>query len=396
MKAVAATMIAIAALLCAAAGSAKEALPRCAWSAPERGPSGLPATLSIETRCADFHLQPDGSLRPNGHGILYSEAPRGSIGFGDGSWWQLVGGRLAAHRGAARLWQSRRRYRRLFDLQSAAVGPGAVAFTYRSRLFVAAGGYRAAERAVARGERPLGWSRNGLLFTSSGFGDGRDVRVRAADGTFVAVLQRKPRGLRFDAATQTLLIVTRDARVERFDGRSTTSLVRLRDLRMPAWTWAEPLAGGLIGLSAQHRVAILRSDGSLFASASFPRGRRWNAAGNSGLVADPGGRAVALTLTEGNTGYASRGAEWLLVLREGDRVARVLHRERLRFAVCERWATLAWRGDWLLYSSTEGHTFALDTGRRRLVNLTSLVARLPGATRNGEFKVEIGARWAAT
>jgi hypothetical protein len=194
--------------------------------------------------------------------------------------------------------------------------------------------------------------------------------------------------------TRTLLTVTRDARLERFDGHSTTSLVQLRHLGLPVWTWPEPLAGDLIGLTAQRRVAILRSNGSLFASARFPRGRRWKAAGNSGLVADPAGHAVALTLTEGNTGYASRGAEWVLIVREGDRVARVVHRERLRFAVCERWTTLAWHGDWLLYSSTEGRTLALDTRRRRVVDLTSFVARLPGARPNGELKVELEARWA--
>ena len=141
-------------------------------------------------------------------------------------------------------------------------------------------------------------------------------------------------------------------------------------------------------------MAILRANGSLFASARFPPGRRWNAAGNSGLVAASDGSAVALTLTEGNTGYASRGAEWLLVLRQGDRVARVLHRQPLRFAVCERWTALSWRDEWLLYSSTEGRTLALDTARRRVVDLTPLVARLPGARPDGQGKVELQARWA--
>jgi hypothetical protein len=382
-------VVAIAAALGAAApGEAKSPLPDCARKAPRSGPAGLPATLSVQTRCGAFQLQPNGAVRASGRGIVVDRTP--SISFGEGISWRLVRGRLTALRGAVPVWGSSRRYPRLLDLQSAAIGANAVAFTYRSRLFVARDG--SPERRVARGERPLGWSRDGLLFTSRG----RDVLLREADGTFIAVVQRKPRAVRFDAATRTLLTITRDARLERFDGRSTTSLVRLRDLRLPVWTWPEPLAGGLIGLVAPHRVAVLRSDGSLFASATFPRGRRWNAAGNSGLVADPEGRAVALTLTVGNTGYASHGAEWLLVLREGDRAARVLHRERLRFAVCERWTTLAWHGRWLLYSSTEGHALALDTGRRTLVDLTPLMARLPGARPNGELKVEVAARWAAT
>jgi hypothetical protein len=67
-------------LVAAGPAPAKDALPRCAWTAPQHGPRGLPATLSLETRCADFRLQPNGSLRPQGHGIVYDEAPRGSIG----------------------------------------------------------------------------------------------------------------------------------------------------------------------------------------------------------------------------------------------------------------------------------------------------------------------------
>ena len=182
----------------------------------------------------------------------------------------------------------------------------------------------------------------------------------------------------------------------RVDGRRRTDLADLAALGLPLTSWVEPLASGLIGLTAPHRVVVLRPDGSLFASARFPPSGRWNAAGSSGLVADPAGHAVAFTLTEGNTGYASRGAEWLLALREGDRTARVLHRERLRFAVCERWTTLAWRDGWLLFSSTEGHSFALDSGRRTRVNLTPLVARLPGGMPNGERKVEVAVRWAAS
>jgi hypothetical protein len=387
------TILAVA-LVVAPPGETKDALPQCAWKAPKHGPSGLPVTLSLETRCADFHLRPDGSLRPNGHGILYDAAPRGSIQYADGSWWQLVGGRLTANRGAHRLWRSSRRYPRLFDVRSAAVGAGSVAFTYRSRLFVAAGGYRAVERLVAHDEWPLGWTDDGLLFTSRGQGGGGEVRLRAPDGTLLASHSRR-RAVRYDTASETILAVTPDGRVERIDGSRTTSLARLRDLGMPAGSWLEPLAGGLIGISTQRRVAILRADGSLFASARFPNGRRWNAAGNSGLVASADGDAAALTLTEGNTGYASRGAEWLLALREGDRVARALHREPLRFAVCERWASLAWHGPWLLYSGTEGRTLALDTTARRLVALTPLVAGLPGATPNGEGKVELQARWAA-
>jgi hypothetical protein len=387
VKAIAWAGFLAAALAVVAAGGASDGLPRCAKAAPDQGPSGLPATLSLETRCADFRLEPDGGLRA----LAVAPASRGSISFADGISWRLIRGRLAAYSGEHRLWRSSRRYPRLFDLQSAAVGARAVALAYRSRLFVAAGGPNAVERPVARNERPLGWSRDGLLFTLRG----GELRLRNAAGRLVAVVEPSARAVRYDPATRSVLLFARYGRVERFDGRVVTELADLHELGMPITAWIEPLAGGLVGISTQRRVAILRSDGSFFASARFPGGRRWNAVGNSGLVADPGGTAVALTMTEGNTGHSSDGAEWLLVLREGDRVARVLRREQLTFAVCERWTTLAWRDGWLLYSSTEGRTLALDTSSRRVVDLTPLVARLPGAQPDGELEVELDARWAS-
>jgi hypothetical protein len=63
----------------------------------------------------------------------------------------------------------------------------------------------------------------------------------------------------------------------------------------------------------------------------------------------------------------------------------------LRFAVCERWASLSWHGEWLLYATTEGRTIALDArSPARRVDLTSLVRRLASADaqRKGGVQVE--------
>ena len=135
-----------------------------------------------------------------------------------------------------RLWRSTHRYARIYELRWAAADRNAVAFTYGSRLLVAAGGYRAVERPVARNELPLGWSRDGLLFASRGHGERGDLRLRARNGTLLAVVWSSPRKLRFDAATQTVLAVTRDGGIERFDGRTTTELARLRALGLPIWS----------------------------------------------------------------------------------------------------------------------------------------------------------------
>jgi hypothetical protein len=63
----------------------------------------------------------------------------------------------------------------------------------------------------------------------------------------------------------------------------------------------------------------------------------------------------------------------------GTTAARVVFRERLSFAVCERAATLSWRGPWLLYSSSEGRVALVDTRRpAKSVDLSTAVSRLPG------------------
>jgi hypothetical protein len=48
-----------------------------------------------------------------------------------------------------------------------------------------------------------------------------------------------------------------------------------------------------------------------------------------------------------------------------------------RFAIARRWATLAWHGNWLLYSVTGGKTLLLETATRaRPLDLTRLVHEL--------------------
>lgn len=192
-----------------------------------------------------------------------------------------------------------------------------------------------------------------------------------------------------------MLTLTRADWVARFDGRRWRSLANVRRLGFGGYVTVEPLAGGLIGLLASRQVAVLRSDGSVFAAARFPPRRgRFSVAGNSGLVADSSGRAVAFTVTSGNTGYGNVGRESLYLLRSGERSAREIYHGRLRFAICERWASLSWHGDWLLYATTEGKTLAIDSRRpARRVDLSALVRRL--ASWDGEGKIEAQVEWAS-
>jgi hypothetical protein len=71
------------------------------------------------------------------------------------------------------------------------------------------------------------------------------------------------------------------------------------------------------------------------------------------------------------------------------------HSHQVRFALCERWSGLSWRGDWLLYAATEGTTIALDTTRpNHPTDLTTVVKRV-GGRRDGDGKVDVRVRLAS-
>ena len=61
----------------------------------------------------------------------------------------------------------------------------------------------------------------------------------------------------------------------------------------------------------------------------------------------------------------------------------------MTFKVCERMASLAWRGRWLLYGNSERQAAIVDiSGERPGVELSELIARLPGTSRDdGRFDV---------
>jgi hypothetical protein len=290
------------------------------------------------------------------------------------------GGRIAVLRGDREVWRSVGRFR--VNGVFATVGPRAVAFSYDDfargspgpSLYVAP--LHGSERKVASGELPLGWTAAGRLlswrFRQGLFG----LFLRRADGSLLRQVGARLRELRFEPASRTALALTRAGVLERYDGR-WHRLADLRALGFGRRASFEPLAGGLVGVLEDGHVAILRRDGTRFASAQFPARRRsFSVAGQSGLVANASGHAVAFAVTSGNDGSARVGRESLYVLRAGDREPTRLYDGRLRFAVCERWAGLDWHGDWLLYATTEGMTFALDTrAPARRIDLTRLVAR---------------------
>ena len=308
------------------------------------------------------------------------------------------GGRIAVLRGGREVWRSTGRFRAAGVF--ATLGVRSVAFSYEryqqgrssEDLYVAQLNGR--ERELASDERPLGWTASGGLLTwrfRQGF---LGLYLRRADGTLLGRVGARLRELRFDPASRTVLAFSRSGVLERYDGH-WRRLADLRALGFGRQASFEPLAGGLIGVLEGTRVLVLRPDGAPFASARFhPRRQPFSVAGQSGLVANAAGSAVAFAVTGGDSGSGGIGRESLYVLQAGDRSAREVYSGPVQFAVCERWASLSWHGDWLLYAATEGKTLVLDSrDPTRRIDLTSVVHRL--ASIDAEGKVNAQVAWAS-
>src|SRR5213075_352662 len=74
----------------------------------------------------------------------------------------------------------------------------------------------------------------------------------------------------------------------------------------------QPL-GRLVALRDQHRLVVLRTDGSLFAATRLPDGRARTDGISSSITAAPGERAVAFTATRDDT-HGSPGTETVYLL----------------------------------------------------------------------------------
>jgi len=103
--------------------------------------------------------------------------------------------------------------------------------------------------------------------------------------------------------------------------------------------------------------------------------------------------AFAFTATRGNTANGSSGQETVYLLGAGEQQARPIFSEQLGFKGCERMADLAWHGGWLLYSDAEGRAAVIDAALHTpSIELSGVIARLPGARPDGEGFFEIS--WA--
>ncbi len=374
----------------AAVGAAAAAGRRCQLARVSTN-MRLPAAVTVTTSgCGAFRIGRDGSLRRTSADP--APVPQGV------SWWpytgvwdRLVGGHLLVGRWQERLWRSSGRFPDAYELGAIAVGRQAVAFSYGNRtplLYLAP--LHGSERRIANGEYPLGWTRGGVYTRTD---RGGRLLLRATTGRLRKTLARQVYTYAYDRAGGSLYFLAHGALV-RAEGGSQRRIATLADLGLAAGRFLQlqPL-GQLVALQTATRLVVLRSDGAVFAATRLPRGRTRVDGVSSQLSATPDARAVAFAATRGNTAYGSSGSETVYLLTPGSRAARAIHSERVAFAVCERGATLAWHGHWLLYSASEGNTAVIDTARpRHAIELTRIVRRLPGAS-GGEGNLDFSASW---
>jgi hypothetical protein len=210
------------------------------------------------------------------------------------------------------------------------------------------------------GEQPIGRTRAGLTFTSV---QGA-VTFRSRPGRVAKRL-----GLDrfwFDSRSETILFVSPAGGLMRTDGRRTQRLAGLSQLRLGRGFQIEPLPSGRIALVADHLV-VLGANGELIARDY--RGGQMPTESRNGAIATISARA--------SDTYA-RLREAVRLLRMGDRSSTLLYAHEFAPLGCGRAPALSWRGHDLLYSTTEGHVVVIDTASGDHVDLSRVVARLPG------------------
>ncbi|MGH2875275.1 MAG: hypothetical protein ACRDNJ_10175 [Solirubrobacteraceae bacterium] len=326
----------------------------------------LPAPVTITNGRAGYRVATTGPARRSS--VPRSPYPRDASWFpGTGTWYRIVRGRLVVGRGHRRLWRSRAKI--VPDrLGLVAAGPAGVAFQHDHRLYVAP--LDGAARPVAPRELPLGWTTGGLFTYSY---PRRELLLRDISGAILKTIARRPHEYQYDPANKSVYFLSHGALMATH-GTSTRHLASLSRLRLSTNVWVQPLAGGLVELLGNSRLAVVRPDGSLLASTSV---RRLDRISSVLAIARRSG-AVAFTGVTGPQQHPN--AENVYVLRPGADAAVVVHHQQGSFDVCAEGASIDWHASWLLYSNNLGDVAAIDTtGAHPTIKLTGLAHRLLGA-----------------
>ncbi len=338
----------------------------------------LPAPITVEAGrvlgADTFRIGRDGRVRRTASPS--SPFPGGAAWFpGTGTWYLIRRGHLVVGRGRKPVWRSHGEIA-ANQLGVIAASSHAVAFQHDHKLYLARQG--GAERAIAPRELPLGWTTGGLFTYRY---QGRQLLLRSDSGALVKVIARRPLGSDYFVTNGTLYFITGGVLMSAH-GTRVVALASLSRLGLTAGPWLQPL-GRLLELSDNHRLVVVRRDGSIFGTTQLPIGHDRSANLSSSLVVSPRLAAVAFTTAPVGTGDSrtgrSSGTEITYVLRAGADTAIPVHRETVQFAVCEGGASLEWLGKWLLYSNTVGRLAAIDTtAPHDSIELRTLVKSLPG------------------
>lgn len=273
-------------------------------------------------------------------------------------------------------WRSRRRFfSDASQLDSVALGRHALAFGFaHGRLWVSRlGGH---EHAVGWSEGALTWTRRGDLLTVQRRHRAWQLAVRDQDGVHPHVIARRAPSYLVDAATQTVVYVTRSGSLVRSDGRSKQTVARLGSLGFDARATVQVLPLGLIGVSSSEGLAVLRSDGSVFAETTYPADPSGLTHGWPVFAVSADRVAVAVELDRPPPGGTA--GEDFYPLRPGDTQAKPLAREQDDWLGCGWMVTMAWHRSWLLYSDSVVDVLAIDTDHATQLDLSAQVRRLPG------------------
>jgi hypothetical protein len=357
-------------IACVGAGAPGRTVPRCARGFEAAAPAGLPQPVTVQTRCARFVVQRDGSV--HAEPLPPRTLQVGSSSLGRGAWLIHRDDHLLAVRDGQALWRSAGRY----DLAGrryawGVLGPQGIALVYRWKLYVAR--LDGPEHVVAAHEFPIGWSSDGDLYTSASHRRRDALRLRDEDGKLLGTIATGIGESGFEPGTGTLLY-RKAGSIFRADGLRRHRLARFADLGFPPGTGAEPIDEGLILVTGMHREAILRHDGGLFVrvpSSSWPT-----------VASDR--RTVAVTTRRS-----------VLVVRPGASPRRVYRSVSLLQGCGGPELGLAWRGHWLLVNAYgDGKLIAVDTEKGSRIDLTRLVRHLPGnaAWPSGDTGIQVS--WA--
>jgi hypothetical protein len=363
----------------AATGSTGQAASSCGSALPA-APSGLPAPVLLRTTCGAYRVREDGSV---GHARAVPPP-----------WWSPSPSQIDVRddhvvlieRGKVR-WRSRRAFLSpSSDFVSVVFSGRALAFSFmRGRLWVSR--LDGHEHAVGWSESALVWTNRGDLLTVRGRHGRHGLAVRDRNGLHPRVIA--PRFLNYllvEDATRTVLYVNASGTLVRTDGRSKQFLANLASLGFAPNATLQTLPDGMVGISSEKRLAVLRRDGSVFAQTDFPAapaGQRhgWT---NFAVTRDRVAAAVELSSPSGV------GGEDVLVVRAGETTGRLLAREQSQWFGCGWIVTLAWHSDWLLYSDSNVDVLAFDTDGGGRIDLSQTAQQLPGVGKDENTDQPVG------